>query len=287
MPFTLINKLFQLKNRCKSALENYLDLPLVLNHLVVQNIKSDSKYQDPRHLTPYGFKMYSQTDEDGILREIFNRVGAPHKTFVEFGVENGLENNTVALLLEGWSGLWLECSGEHVRSIQKNLSTIISRGRLNIQQAIVTKENINDLLASHASAENIDLLSIDIDGNDFYVFDALLSSVRPRVIVIEYNAKFIPPILFCMPYNPDHFFDRTDYYGASLKFLEVHFSEKGYTLVGCVITGTNAFFVRNDLVGDAFLTPCTAEMHYEPNRSFLVGLKSGFPPSYKVLNNMS
>ena len=126
-------------------------------------------------------------------------------------------------------------------------------------------ENINTLLAANVSGTEIDLMSIDIDGNDFHVF-AAINAVSPRVVVMEYNAKFPPPIRFCMKYNVEHAWKENDCFGASLKFLEVEMGRKGYALVGCNITGANAFFVRKDLVKQKFNKPFSAEQHYEPPR---------------------
>ncbi|MGK7945492.1 MAG: hypothetical protein AB4058_13580 [Microcystaceae cyanobacterium] len=110
-----------------------------------------------------------------------------------------------------------------------------------------------------------------------------ITCVSPRVIVIEYNAKFVPPMMYCMDYHATHSWKKDDCFGASLKFFEVYLDKKGYYLVGCNISGVNAFFVRKDLVSDHFLEPFTAEHHYEPPRYYFSGYFSGHPPSYKTL----
>ena len=112
-----------------------------------------------------------------------------------------------------------------------------------------------------------------------------IKCVNPRVIVIEYNARFFPPVLYCMDYDENHVFRHNDSFGASLKFLEVNLSRKGYCLVGCNITGVNAFFVREDLVSDRFQSPFTAESHYEPSRFYLGNFASGWEQSYEALIN--
>ena len=231
---------------------------------------------------PFGHKEYSQNDEDGIIREIFNRIGVTNRTFVEFGVGNGLENNTLALLFDGWNGLWIEGSSRYVKKIRKGFSTVVDSGQLAVTQSFITTENINDLISRNIDESEIDLLSIDIDGNDFHVFKSI-DCVRPRVVVIEYNAKFVPPVMFCMQYNESHAWASDDCFSASLKYLEVNFATYGYSLVGCSVTGVNAFFVRNDLIEDNFLEPFTAEQHFEPARYFLAGIPSGHRPSYRTL----
>ncbi len=248
----------------------------------IDRLKESKRYQDPKSLIPFGSKVYSQSDEDGIIREIFNRIGVTNKTFVEFGIGNGLENNTLALLFEDWQGLWIDASTRSVEKIRENFAQIIERGQLKIIESFITKENINELISSQIKEEEIDLLSVDIDGNDYHVINAI-TCTRPRVIVIEYNAKFTPPILYCMDYNATHFWEKDDCFGASLKFFEVNLEKKGYYLVGCNLSGANAFFVRKDLVSDQFLEPFTAENHYEPARYYLSGYFAGHPATYKTL----
>ncbi|NEO34704.1 MAG: hypothetical protein F6K36_30830, partial [Symploca sp. SIO3C6] len=146
----------------------------------------------------------------------------------------------------------------------------------------ITAENINDLISSKIGYDEIDLLSVDIDGNDYHVLDAI-TCTSPRVLVIEYNAKFTPPIMYCMDYNPTHTWEKDDCFGVSLQFLDVHLGQKGYSLVGCNLSGANAFFVRNDLVGNQFCAPFTAKHHYEPPRYYLSGYFAGHPAAYSTL----
>jgi len=244
------------------------------------------QYSEPGSLVPFGFKAYSQNDEDGFIREIFNRIGTTNKSFVEIGAGDGLVNNTLFLLFQGWKGLWVDGSDSISQAIS-HYSDGIARGQLTIRKAMVTPENIDSLVREGISGDELDLLSMDIDGNDFHVLDKI-RCVEPRVIIVEYNAKFPPPVRYCMRYNPSHAWDGSDQFGASLKWYEVKLAERGYCLVGCNITGTNAFFVRKDLTGDKFLQPFTAEKHYQPARyemsQFMCDL-SGHPTSYKTLAN--
>lgn len=232
------------------------------------------RYADPRRLLRYGFSVYSQCDEDGILQEIFRRIGLTSRTFVEFGVENGRECNTAKLLVEGWRGLWMDGSQEHVASIRKEFDAFIASGRLTARAVLVTAENINGLLMDGGMAGEIDLLSIDIDNNDYWVWKAI-DKVSPRVVAIEYNPVLRPPMSLVVPYDPARRWDGSSYYGASLEALVKLGAAKGYRIVGCNAAGVNAFFVRQDLCGDHFLGPATAEEHYEPERHFLTRLKTG------------
>lgn len=233
----------------------------------VKALLGEPKYSDARTLTRFGTQVYSQNDEDGIIQEIFARIGIASKTFVEFGVEAGLQNNTLKLLLEGWSGLWLEGSPKYVKAIEQKFSDVIGQKRLHVASAFIDRDNINALIGK-VFKDEIDLISIDIDGNDIYILEAL-TVVRPRVLVIEYNGKFPPPMNLAQAYNPSHHWQGTDYGGASLEAIVRVADRKGYALVGCNITGVNAFFVRTDLLGDRFCPPFTAERHYEPTRYFL------------------
>jgi acetyltransferase-like isoleucine patch superfamily enzyme len=246
------------------------------------NLKNDSRHENPKSLAPFGYKIYSQCDEDGIIKEIFNRLRTTNRVFVEFGVGNGLENNTRSLLLDNWNGLWIEKSLPNVRQMKNNMGKTIKSDRLAIINSFITKDNINNLISSVIADYEIDLLSIDVDGNDCHIFNAI-ECISPRVVIIEYNAKFPPPVYYCMEYDESHVWNKNDYFGASLKFLEVNFKRKNYLLVGCNLAGTNAFFIREDLVKKKFLQPYTAENHFEPPRYYLKGIFSGHPSSYSLL----
>ncbi len=277
-------KFRNLKYFAFSAIKNKLrqQLDIMLMQTEIEKLRKSPCYQNNKSLIPFGHKIYSQFDEDGIIREIFNRIQVTNKTFVEIGIGDGLENNTLALLFDGWRGLWIEASRKSVKRIKNNFSNIISNEYLKVINSFVNKQNINKLISSEIDSEEIDLLSIDIDGNDFHVFNAI-KCIKPRVVIIEYNAKFQPAINYCMDYDESHVWQGDDCFGASLKFLEVNFLKSDYCLVGCSLSGVNAFFVRNDLVSDKFLEPFSSENHYEPARYFLINIPSGHRPSYQTL----
>jgi len=224
------------------------------------------RYAAPKRLLRHGAKVYSQNDEDGILQEIFRRIGVNRRTFVEFGVQDGGECNTLLLLSSGWSGLWMEASAVYEAAIRERFDLFLRNEQLTCRQAFITAGNINELMSD--CAPDLDLLSIDIDYNDYWIWKAL-TVVRPRVVVIEYNASLKPPLSLAAPYGEDRRWDGSNFHGASLKALEKLGAEKGYSLVGCCFSGVNAFFVRDDLTADHFHAPFTAEEHYEPPRYFL------------------
>ena len=227
-------------------------------------------YDDPRRLTRFGYKVFSQSDEDGIIAEIFRRIGIDNQVFFEFGVGDGVANNTLNLLLAGWSGYWIDGSAEYVAKIEHSFRDYIQRGQLKVANHLITKESINPQIRQFGMPPAIDLMSIDIDGNDYWIWQAI-EVVSARVVVIEYNATLRPPHSLAMQYKDDNEWNGTNYFGASLTALEKLAREKGYSLVACNYTGVNAFFVRNDLLGDHFLAPFTAETHYEPPRRLKLG----------------
>jgi hypothetical protein len=235
------------------------------------------RHADPKRLARYGFKTYCQNDEDGIIQEIFRRIEVKHRTFIEFGVETGIECNTAKLLIEGWRGLWIEGNPQHGGQIRKNLDAFRKDGRLKLTEGMVTAENVNALFGKAGFSGEIDLLSIDIDFNDYWVWKAI-EVVTPRAVVIEYNAIIRPPHSLVGPYEATRVWDGSNYGGASLEAMVRLGRAKGYRIVGCSLAGSNAFFVRDDLCGDRFLDPPTAEEHYEPTRFFLMFLPAGLRP---------
>jgi len=239
------------------------------------------RYSEAGRLLASGAKIYSQNDEDGILQEIFRRIGIKNRRFIEFGVQNGHECNTLFLLLTGWSGLWCESNASAVEDIRGTFDVFLKAGRLRCQNAVVTPDNINELFRDDG---DVDLLSIDTDYHDYWLWKAL-EAIRPRVVVIEYNATLKPPLSLTVPYEPHEHWDGSSFFGASLSALEKLGSEKGYALVGCCFSGVNAFFVRNDLVGDHFCAPYTAENHYEPPR-YGMRYPRGHPPGLGVYENV-
>lgn len=239
-----------------------------MNHDLREKILSAEKYQDPKKLLKYGHKVFSQHDEDGILAEIFNRIGTTNKKFFEFGVGDGLENNSLYLLYKGWSGVWVEGDQASYEKIIKNVDLFISDLKtLKVVNDFVSTKNINQIIKKNDLAE-LDLFHIDIDGNDYHVVKAI-SELSARVVMVEYNALFPADFAWTIKNNIDHKWVASTHYGASLLAWDQLMNPLGYKLVGCNITGTNAFYVREDLIGDKFLAPFTAANHYEPRRYYL------------------
>ncbi|WP_157147117.1 FkbM family methyltransferase [Brachyspira pilosicoli] len=226
-----------------------------IHEFLIDEINYTNALNDPKRLENYGYKVYSQNDEDGIINEIFNRIGTTNKFFIEFGVQDGIECNCHYLLFQGWEGVFIEGSKDYCDKINKYYESLISKSKLQVINAFITKENINDLISSTKaiSIKDIDLLSIDIDGNDYHIFQAI-DVINPRVVIIEYNVKFPPPVKWVMPYNSKHVWDGTEKQGASLQAIVDLAKVKGYELVATNISGVNAFFVRKDLYNKDIFT---------------------------------
>jgi hypothetical protein len=234
-------------------------------NLFRQILLAQPKYQDPRRLNRFEIQSFSQNMEDGIIAEIFQRIGVRSRVCVETGAGEGLENNTVALLLQGWTTHWLEADDKACRRIHARFGEFLGAGKLKLAQALVTAENVEQLLVELAVPSEFDLLSLDVDRNTYHVWKAI-ERFRPRVVVVEYNASFPPTVEWEVPYAPAKAWNYTLHFGASLKSYERLAEAKGYHLVGCDLTGTNAFFVRAEECLDRFASPFTAENHYEPPR---------------------
>lgn len=201
-------------------------------------------------ISRYERRIDSQNGEDGILEAIFTKIGTTNKYFVEFGAGNAGECNTTYLARwKGWTGLWMDARHGD------------PRGR--VKREHVTAENIQALFAKYGVPKRFDLLSIDIDGNDYWVWQAIVDYL-PRVVVIEYNANIPPTQSLTIPYEPAFVWDAaTDYFGASLLALQRLGHRKGYVLVGCDSSGTNAFFIHQS-AAKGHVVPQPAEHAYRP-----------------------
>jgi len=230
----------------------------------INNIKEQLLNVDHKRLEIYGWKVYSQGDEDGIIDTIFHRLGIEKGTFVEIGVENGLECNTLLLLHQGWKGFWFEANEDYAKQIQSKFSSIKELG-LGIGK--ITKENINEIF-KNAGIKDLDFLSIDIDGMDIYLLESL--EIKPKVICIEYNAKWPAHISRKPVYDPNYIWSGTDYMGSSLKAITEVADQKGYELVGTSITGANAFYVIKNLINDKFSKNKEITDLYNPPRYWLI-----------------
>lgn len=251
-------------------------------------------------------KIYSQNGEDGIIEFIFSQIDTTNKFSVEFGVGNGFECNTVYLLeKKNWKGLMMDYGSDQniqwkgvmkkawynrklglIGSIRKDLAflkKIISRTKrsrhfhTDIKLEKVTAENIQNLFQKYNVPKNFDLLSIDIDYNDYWVWKSI-TDYLPRVVVIEYNSSILPTESKVVPYDPEAKWDGTNYFGASLLALKNLGLTKGYTLVGCDSAGVNAFFCKSELL-DGIKIKDIKDLYRPPKYGEIInGVHIGHPP---------
>lgn len=202
-------------------------------------------------LTNAEFQVSSQWGEDGIIQSLIHQVPISRKVFIEFGIGDYTEANTRFLVEnDNWAGLVMDSSQEGIASLRRD--PIYWKYNIKAQLAFITRENINGLIRDSGITGDIGLMSIDIDGNDYWVWEAI-DCVSPRIVVAEYNGIFGPDRAVTVPYDPG--FSRGNvhyshlYWGASLSALCNLARRKGYNLVGSNSAGTNAFFVRVDCGG--------------------------------------
>lgn len=195
--------------------------------------------------------VFSQGGEDGIIQYLVAHVPIEDRSFVELGVDTYEESNTRFLLeSENWRGRIVDGGDAHRRFVRRR--GLDWRRDLDVVTAFVTRENADALVRAGARAGDLGLLSIDIDGNDYWVLEAI-ESVRPRILIVEYNSVFGAEHAITVPYDPAFVRGRAHashlYYGASLPALCRLAASKGYAFVGSNSHGNNAFFVREDLAG--------------------------------------
>ena len=241
---------------------------LALSELA-RRVAGDPPATDAPDLTRYELRVFSQNGEDGVLAEIVRRSGAPGRTFVEFGAADGVQNNCAVLAdVLGWSGLLMDGGDEEHAGLARRYA---ANPRVRTAQAIVTPANVESLFRAQAVPEEPDVVSIDVDGQDYWIWEAL-EGFRPRIVVIEYNGAIEPGRRLVQPRDTGSW-QLTDFYGASIEALTALGERKGYRLVHTDLTGNNAFFVRDDLPGD-YLPP--ADVPRRRSNFWLQG--RGHPP---------
>jgi hypothetical protein len=235
-------------------------------------------------LNQVGFKVYSQTDEDGILLYIFSIIGTVNKMTVEICAGNGIECNTANLIINhGWYGLLFD--GDEAL-VKEGLDFYIKNPHTNIYpprfvNSWIKRGNINELLSNNGFEGEIDLLSIDLDGIDYWIWEAI-NVISPRVVVVEYQDIIGPDKALTVPYKDD--FDAYKYpttlgmpnfCGASLPAFSKLAKAKGYRLAGCNRYGYNAFFIRNPIGEKEIPEISIGECFKHPK--VIWGMKERFP----------
>ena len=247
-----VNLLLTRINKIRNALKIFYSLDHKLSKMQLSLGRIESRQllgmSTPSNFNDYEFQVFSQFGEDGLIQHLIDRIQIKSKTFIEFGVEQYKEANTRFLLINnGWVGLVMDGSSENIQLIKSD--DIYWRTNLKAVSAFIDSNNINQLIGDGGFHGEVGLLSIDIDGNDYWVWKSL-EIVSPQIVVCEFNALWGPELMVSIPYAP--LFSRGEahysnlYFGASLAAMTSLGRSKGYSLVGVNLAGNNAFFVKDD-----------------------------------------
>lgn len=247
------NRVLNIVPQIYDKLENDLKSPKM--NLGQIQAYMNSQRSDIQKLSDAEFQVFSQWGDDGIIQYLLNKIDIPNKVFVEFGVENYKESNTRFLLMNNkWSGLVIDGSKANIDFIKND--KIYWGYDLHPTHAFITKDNINQLIQDFLNEgypSEIGILSVDIDGNDYYVWKEI-NVVNPVLVIAEYNATFGPEKPWTIIYQEDFYRVTEDptfqYWGVSLQALCLLAEDKGYSFIGCNSNGNNAYFLRNDKMGD-------------------------------------
>jgi hypothetical protein len=248
---------------------------------------------NPSSIDANEFKVSSQNGEDGIIQFLLRNIEIKNKIFVEFGVEDYTQANTRFLLKNSsWSGLVIDGSPQNIERIK--LDNIYWRHHLKAECAFIDKDNINDIIRRSGISGDIGLLSVDIDGNDYWVWEAI-DCINPRIVICEYNSLFGYTAKVTTPYRKDFMITKAHfselYWGASIAAFDYLAKKKGYSLVGSNTAGNNIFFVRNDIVGS--LPTYTSKQAYVKSQFRMSRDKDGnptfldFDTGFKIIENMT
>ncbi len=214
------------------------------------------------NLSESEFKVFSQFGDDGIIQYLIKNTIIDNKVFIEFGVQDYSESNTRFLLIhDNWKGLVIDCDQHNINYISQD--EIYWKHDITAVCSFITRENINEIFSENYITGEIGLLSIDIDGNDYWVWDSI-NVINPVIVIVEYNSVFGNSSTITVPYDP--YFNRTKahysnlYWGCSLGALYKLADKKGYCFIGCNSNGNNAYFIRKDKIGG--LKPASLEEGY-------------------------
>ena len=243
----LLKSIFRLLSIDRRIDEIKINQGLILSELY--------KSKRTHFFSDYEFKIFSQWGEDGIIQFLVSNLDICNKTFIEFGVEDFFESNCRFLMMkDNWSGFVIDGSSKNIERLRS--SYFYWRYKIQSKASFITRENINSILDESGFDKNLGILSVDIDGVDYYVLEAL-ESWTPCILIVEYNGIFGANRPVTVPYDAN--FNRGSkhysnlYYGANLPAFLYLADKRGYALVGTNSVGSNAFFVRRDLLNDKVL----------------------------------
>lgn len=234
----------------------------------VSRIQNEAKEGTLSPISSNGFQNFSQFEEDGLVLYLFALLGMTHKTFVEFGADDGINSNAANLHFHhGFTGLFIDGNpkaierGRHFYKKHGNPNAAIPT----FTEAMITAENINSLISGAGLTGEIGFLSVDIDGNDYWVWKAI-DCIQPQVVVIETHNEFgLNDVI--VPYDPTYFYPgkHPDYHGASPVAMTKLAQHKGYRLVGSNELGFNFIFLRDDLLNDVVPTVTIESLLQHPS----------------------
>lgn len=232
-----------------ATLDRRIDEAKINQGRILSELHRDKAFS---RLSDYEFKVFSQWGEDGIIQFLVSNLKIGNKTFIEFGVETFFESNCRYLMMkDNWRGFVIDGSSRNLARLQR--SYFFHLYDLRSRVAFITRDNIRALLDESEFDKDVGILSVDIDGVDYYVLGQL-DQWRPCILIVEYNALFGKERAVSVPYAPDFVRSRQHhsnlYYGASLAAFDCLAKNRGYALVGVNGAGSNAFFVRRDLLND-------------------------------------
>ena len=244
----MLNKLREAAPRLLT-LDRRIDEVKINQGLLLAHMNTDRRLPE---LCDYEFKVFSQWGEDGILQHLTQHLAIPNRTFIEFGVEDFFESNCRFLMMkDNWEGFVIDGSEANIGRLRS--SYFYWRYPLKSKASFITRENVAALLEESGFAKDLGILSVDVDGIDWHLLQAL-SAWQPCIVVVEYNSLFGPIHPVTVPY--DAVFVRASvhwsnlYWGASLPAFAALLAPRGYDFVGVNRVGSNAFFVRSDLLNE-------------------------------------
>lgn len=218
------------------------DLKIMTAKQLINNQKNIDSLKDAE------FKVFSQWGDDGIIQYLINNININEKSFIEFGVESYKESNTRFLLVnDNWTGLIMDGSQSNINFIKKD--EIYWKYSINAKNVFINAENVNEVILSEGIKGQIGLLHIDIDGMDYWIWNAL-NIIEPQIVIIEYNSVFGNERPITVPYRSDFVREKSHhsflFFGASLPALCYLAEKKGYSFVGSNSNGNNAYFVKSE-----------------------------------------
>ena len=234
---------------------------LLMGKILSNQIKN--KEFQSRSLKDVEFSIFSQFGDDGIIQWLTQNLEIPNKTFIEFGVEDFSESNSRFLMMnDNWSGFVMDGSELNIKNLKS--SYYYWKYELASKAVFINKDNINDLIQEQEFNREVGLLHIDIDGNDYYIWDEI-NVIEPIIVIVEFNGIFGKDRSLSVIYDKDFIRNNSHYsfllFGSSIKSLYQLAEDKGYSFIGCNSGGNNAYFVRNDKLNDV-VKSATLEQGY-------------------------